>query len=389
MKKISLVGFFFLCLIGLSLTACGGDDNGAPVETPPVVPGSTNSGADGSDSPNPPATDFEIGGKWEVISINGVSWETLSFAESTGYIVFEKNGTYTTRKGGYHLLNLSGTSRYSVSGNKVEVYNNGNVATFAIEKFANNQATVKLTQNNSTRTVVLEKQPLITINTYLIKFDIPSYSKASNYNPTWYLYLQNENGERTDISTFYVSDRTTNITYRTGKSGYLRAWSKMGTTECDMFFKEGGVPLEPGESQIYFSYWVWVQGRGYQTESTNATLTISVLNSETSYDDEDETENQPQSYTSYFVSVTLAASAEDISGCTFKYYLDSQEAIIGKPETWYISKSATLKISTYVGSRLIGSTSTQLEAQHEYSTEVQFYDKNKKLQTGYAFVTGN
>lgn len=373
-----------LILTSISFVSCGGSDS--PVETPPQPPVSSGNGTDNGQGSE---EDFNIGGKWKIISIDGVTWETLSFAESSGYVVFEKDGTYTTRQGGYHLLNISGTSRFVVEGKTIKVYNNGNVAgTFKVEAFSGKKLTTKLTQGGVTRTVVMELQPIVLINTYEVEFYIPSYSSLSSYfgnSPKWVLSVPDKT-----LCEMYINNARTKVTFTTSKKGKLQGGNSHPNGDSYGYTMSTFVDLEPGEYTSSIGYWKWKDGSGYVVYTTSCKITITLLNSVESYDDEDEEQEQnPRDYTSYSVQVLLTASGSSIEGCTFRYYLGSKEAVVGQPDTWKITEATTLKISTYVGTRLIGSKSTSIKAEHNFSTEVQYYDKDKKVQTGYVFVTGN
>lgn len=232
MKK-SFSSFMMVAMMLFSLVgfvSCGDDDESVDLNSGGTKPGKTTS-------------DSKINGKWKILSIDQVDWKTWSFNEDEGYIVFEKDSTYTTRKGGYHLLDLQGKTRYNIQGNVVSLYNNGNrIAQFTFKSIKDNIATVELFDSEDTRVITMEKQPVYMIKECEAVLQVPV---GTNLNVSYYLG-SNYNCEEFLLGTQSIyhnnADEFRFKTSKTGKlyvsiSGNYPLYKYYGTDELDVSFR--------------------------------------------------------------------------------------------------------------------------------------------------------
>ena len=502
--RYKITNFFYSCfLLSLffSLVSCGDDD-----DDDRVLADQNNRTEEGRNgNVDEKTNDIDVLGKWKIKEIDKIAWQTLSYNESEGYIVFEKDSTYTTRKGGFHLLDIQGTTHFTVQGTDVFLYNQGKqVATFSFSKIENNTAQVSLKTSERTMLCVFEKQAATSLNYYEAKLIAPKGLRGGGD-----LYLGNPSSQDAfQFNYFQIKKEETKFYFRTGKSGtlYLRLSGlyELESGEKDLFELDGSQPqyyswvkpyhtfaLKEGTStiniadgvqckltlkvvetedffdaedeltyphsernQLYrvtcttpnytgigFSVvslandnpcaidWAISSSCSVRTRTTNSStgrqigelstyveakdgyeadlaysgapngvVSVKKIAAPINYTledvkgsrstfqpDEGKTDDkdtdkpvdpQPNDpYTAYSVRVTLTANASNIEGCTFKYYLGTQEAKAGNADSWLIYKTTTLKISTYVGSTLKGTTNTTIEATDGFSTEVNSMTK--------------
>ena len=268
-------------------------------------------GDDEDDFPDSPETSVKSTtvdplGKWKIMQIGNVDWQTLSYNEDEGYIVFEKDGTYTTRKGGYHLLNATGVSRYVVEGKDVSVYNQGvNIGTFTFIKLSGNTATATLMLNGVEKNIVLEKQPTTSISIYEVTLDLPEgllgggdlYSDhpVSSNNAYQFNYFQIK-GKKT---TFYFCSGKTGTLYmalrgryNTGTGNYYFVdyghvnydyWGNITTPRSGSYIT---FPIREGSMTISLKD----QYSQQPIENATCTITLKLIDTEEYFDPEEELE---------------------------------------------------------------------------------------------------
>lgn len=147
-----------------------------------------------------------------------MDWKTWSFNENEGYIVFEKDSTYTTRKGGYHLLDLQGETRYNIQGNVVSLFNHGKrVGQFTFKSIKDNLATVELDDLENTKILILEKQPVYMIKECEAVLQVPV---GTNLNVSYYLG-SNYNYEEFLLGTQSIFHNADGFRFKTSKKGNL------------------------------------------------------------------------------------------------------------------------------------------------------------------------
>ena len=214
----------------MSIVSCGDDDENVELNSGDTKPGKTTS-------------DSKFSGKWKILSIDQVDWKTWSFNENEGYIVFEKDSTYTTRKGGYHLLDLQGETRYNIQGNVVSLYNNGNrIAQFTFKSIKDNIATVELFDSEDTRVITMEKQPVYMIKECEAVLHVPTgtYFDASFYlgnktNNKEYLIGTTTTSQHNSDSLHFFTSRTSDV--YVSLSGNYAIYDYYGTDELDVEFR--------------------------------------------------------------------------------------------------------------------------------------------------------
>lgn len=279
----------FMVAVSVSLISCGDDD-----DVFSGLPGTTENSATA-----------EVLGKWKILQIGNADWQTLSYNEDEGFIVFEKDGSYTTRKGGYHLFNTTGTSRYIVEGKNVNVYNQGvNVATLTFKESKGNIAVASLMTYGVTKKIVLEKQPVTNINIYEATLDLPEGFLGGGD-----LYLNHpvSSNNSFQFNYFQIKGEKTKFYFCTGKTGtlYMALRGRYNTGTGTYYFVEYGnfvttwgmvshlmsgsyitFPIKEGSTTISLID----QYSQQQIENATCTITLKLVDTEEYFDSEDELE---------------------------------------------------------------------------------------------------
>ncbi len=284
---IKWLSVFFMAALCIGFISCGDDKDD-------VV-----SGLPGTNTESPAV---DVLGKWKILKIGNADWQTLSYDEDEGYIVFEKDETFTTRKGGFHLFNTTGTSRYLIEGKSVSVYNQGiNVGTFTFTELKGNKATASLLTNGVTKSIVLEKQSTTTsINIYEMSLEFPS-----DFFGGGDLYLNSpESGNAFQFNYFQIKGKSVKFYFCTGKTGtlylvlrgrYALGNDNYGYIEYGRYYATmGGIywitpyitlSLEEGSTTISL-----IDQNGQQIENATCTTTLKLVGTEEYFDPEDELE---------------------------------------------------------------------------------------------------
>lgn len=290
LRKLSVVLLVVTCVCVVS---CGDDDE--------IVKTGTENVTDDGQHENDPSgqtiiTTKDALGKWKIVKIGNADWRTLSFNEDDGYIVFEKDGSYTTRKGGYHLIQTTGVSRYTVNGNDIQIYNQGSViATFSFKEVKNNNATVSLNVSGETKMLVLEKQIANPANIYKVTLKSPKGLLGGGE----LLFKTQSNADAFLFNYFQIKGEETTFYFCTGKTGTLYLALRGRYTVGDgnyNFIKYTGdayysmnyinFPLREGEKTINL-----VDCYSKETiENAQFVITLQLVDKDEYYDSEDELE---------------------------------------------------------------------------------------------------
>lgn len=295
MKKIFYsLSLLLMTAMCISFTSCGNDDD-AVLDPTEIV----------HDSPETTVTPTtaELLGKWKILQIGNVDWQTLSYSEDEGYIVFEKDGTFTTRKGGYHLLNATEVSRFAIDGKNVNVFSQGaNIGTFTFIELNGNTAKATLMLNGEAKNLVLEKQPTTRINIYEATLDLPEGLLGGGD-----LYLNDpvSSNNAFQFNYFQIKGKKTTFYFCTGKTGtlYMALRGRYNTGTGSYYFIDYGgastgywgspssgsyitFPIEEGSTTISLKDEFTRQ----QIENATCTITLKLVDTEEYFDPEDELE---------------------------------------------------------------------------------------------------